>query len=252
MELKSWFYNNYKYLNNPLSFYSISKKPTKIIKGIIELSKIFLFKLHLMEYDVNERVIERPFAFNHLPNVKSKILDVGCADSIFPLEMASLGHSVTGIDIKNYQFTHPGFTLTRGDITKTPLPKGHFDVVTCISVLEHMGLEFALGEKPQKVDSRKDKQCMQIILDCLKNDGRLILTTPFGNSHVKPEGRIYSQEDIDDLFREFVIEEQKYYIKEGKHWIKREKDEINNHEAVTLIVASKRPKINIPSLDNKI
>ncbi|MEK6951744.1 MAG: hypothetical protein AABX29_01900, partial [Nanoarchaeota archaeon] len=71
MGFQSWFYNNYKYLNYPLSFYFLSKRLTRPIKGFIELSKIFLFKFHLMNYSVNERIIERPFALNHLPNVKS-------------------------------------------------------------------------------------------------------------------------------------------------------------------------------------
>lgn len=246
MGLKSWFYNNYKYLNYPLSFYFVSKKITKPIKGIAELSKIFLFKFNLMNYTVNERIIERPFALNHLPNVKSRILDIGCADSILPLEMASLGHSVTGLDIKKYPFTHPNFNLLRGDITKLPLQKNSFDVVTCISTLEHMGLEFALGEKPQE-NLRKDKECMKIIYNLLKDDGKLILTTPFGEFKVRPEGRVYNQEEIEDLFKDFVIEEQKYYLKEGKNWIKKEKEEVNK-EGITLIVATKRPKIKIPSL----
>jgi len=248
MGFQSWFYNNYKYLNYPLSFYFISKRLTRPIKGFIELSKIFLFKFHLMKYDMNERIIERPFALNHLPNVKSRVLEIGCADSILPLEMASLGHSVTGLDIKKYPFTHPNFTLQRGDITKISIPKNYYDVVTCISTLEHMGLEYALGEKPKEKDNRKDKECIKIIFDCLKDDGKLILTTPFGKSQVKPEGRVYSQEDIEDLFKDFVIEEQKYYLKEGKNWIKKEKHEITK-EGVTLIVATKRPKIIVPSLD---
>ncbi|MEK6951699.1 MAG: class I SAM-dependent methyltransferase, partial [Nanoarchaeota archaeon] len=195
-----------------------------------------------------ERIIERPFALNHLPNVKSRVLEIGCADSILPLEMASLGHQVTGLDIKKYPFTHPNFTLQRGDITKIQIQKNYYDVVTCISTLEHMGLEYALGEKPEVEDKRKDKECIKIIFDCLKDDGKLILTTPFGKSQVKPEGRVYSQEDIEELFRDFVIEEQKYYVKEGKNWIKKEKDEITK-EGVTLIVATKRPKIIVPSLD---
>ncbi|MEK6935115.1 MAG: class I SAM-dependent methyltransferase [Nanoarchaeota archaeon] len=250
MGFQSWFYNNYKYLNYPLSFYLISRKPTRILKGFIELSKIFLFKTKLMNYNVNERIIERPFALNHLPNVKSKILDIGCADSILPLEMASLGHTVTGLDIKKYPFEHPNFTLQRGDITKLSFQDKSYDVVTCISTIEHMGLEYALGEKPGKEDNRKDKECLKIIYKILKSDGRLILTTPFGKSQVRSEGRVYGQEDIQDLFKEFVIEEQKFYVKEGKHWIRKEPNELNK-EAVTLIVATKRPNIKVPALDNK-
>ncbi len=66
------------------------------------------------------------------------ILDMGCRGSIV-LENAQrlgLAGEKVGIDLAALP-PQDGITLIQGDLTKTGLPSGHFDYITCLSVIEH-------------------------------------------------------------------------------------------------------------------
>jgi len=68
------------------------------------------------ELIVNERIIEYPFIFQNLNLRKgSKILDFGCWESKLSIELASLGFKVIGVDLNNYEFSHPNFKFIKGD-----------------------------------------------------------------------------------------------------------------------------------------
>ena len=100
----------------------------------------------------------------------SRVLDVGCGDSIFPVYLASLGHRVVAAD--------PEFTAdlgelhgvaaeyVRADMTALPMPDEHFDAVFCVSVIEHL---------PED----RIPVAMQELRRVLRPGGRLLLTTDY-------------------------------------------------------------------------
>src|SRR5271155_4432893 len=59
--------------------------------------------------DVNERIVELPFALGRLGRLDppARILDVGGAESTFALSAASLGYRVTAIDPQGVPYEHP-------------------------------------------------------------------------------------------------------------------------------------------------
>lgn len=87
-----------------------------------------------------ERIVEYPLVFSHLPKTKAKILDVGCRYSLLPIQLASMGHQVYGIDLFDYRKRHPNFSFFKGDSLKPPFKKEFFDVVIAVSTVEHIGL----------------------------------------------------------------------------------------------------------------
>jgi SAM-dependent methyltransferase len=100
----------------------------------------------------------------------STVLDVGCGDSIFPVYLAAQGHRVVAVDLDfttNIGHLHGLRTgYLRGDLGALPLADGAFDVVFCISVIEHLpehGVAAALAE----------------IRRVLRPGGRLLLTTDY-------------------------------------------------------------------------
>ena len=94
------------------------------------------------------RIVEYPLAFSQLElGKRSLILDVGSADSIFPVFLASLGHSVHAIDIDQKVLQLEGYAAKLGtpnliaavrDVTKLQYPDNFFDKITAISSIEHV------------------------------------------------------------------------------------------------------------------
>lgn len=119
----------------------------------------------------------------------SRVLDVGCGDSIFPVYLASLGHSVTAVDLEfttNLGELHALATeYVRADMTALPMEDEEFDAVFCISVIEH------LPEAQVPLAMRE----MQRVL---KPGGRLLLTTDY---YEDADARIWYSGPGRDAFR---------------------------------------------------
>ena len=164
--------------------------------------------------DINERVVELPFVFTNLPkSKKTKILDVGCCENILPIQLASLGYEVTGMDIRDYQLTHPNFTFMKDDICYTKLKKNSFDLITCISVLEHIGLDTIYGKSDKK---SSDKKALKSILDLLKPKGKLLLTVPVANRFSQSEFmKIYTPQKLHQILKYFEIIKEDNFCHDG-------------------------------------
>lgn len=125
-----------------------------------------------------EREVEIHFVLDNMPEPPAKILDVSCSYSSFILEMAELGFDCWGIDLLDYGVEYDKFI--KADARNIPFEDKIFDVVTCISALEHYGLV----ETPYHTDKVYDAQApftaIKEMARVLKDDGILILTLPFG------------------------------------------------------------------------
>jgi len=119
---------------------------------------------------VNERPIEYSFALQCLSYASSAqtVLDVGSGQSPWPSLLRTCGYMVTAIDeVESYwlntTFFNRHFYVLKDDITKPKLSKT-FDVITCISTLEHT---------PNHQDA------IQGMFSLLRPGGFLILTFPY-------------------------------------------------------------------------
>lgn len=131
--------------------------------------------------DINsnsERCVEIPFVLDNMPDPPAKILDVSCNYSSFLLEMDRLGFDAYGIDINDYGVPYSKFTVA--DARNMPFEDKSFDVITCISALEHYGLV----ETPYCSDTTYDPEAsftaLREMARVIKDDGMIILTLPFG------------------------------------------------------------------------
>lgn len=205
MSLKKWFYNNYFYLEEGVKFKY--KYGNSIMRGTSELIRIFTINSGLMEVKLSERIFERPWAFANIPNRPLRILDLGCGDGAFPLELKSLGHEVWGSDVKNYLFRDK-IKFIKGDILKNAkaFPR-EFDIVTCVSTIEHFGCEYSLGETMRHFDqNRKDIEGVKLCRSLMKNGGLFILTCPYADKrNLDHLYRIYDEIEIKKLMQGFKM-----------------------------------------------
>ena len=166
----------------------------------------------LSDIKVNERIVELPVVFQIIDKPKSKILDVGCNESLLSLHLASLGHEVTALDINPYEFAHPNLKFIQADVNEIDLPTNHFDYVIFLSTLEHIGL----GVYGEEGGAEGDKRAVQKARDVLKKRGKLILTVPFGAQEISPTQRIYSSNQIRKLLNGFKLKKSFYFKGENQ------------------------------------
>lgn len=170
----------------------------------------FKSKETLKSVNVNERIIEIPFAIQAVAGLarRAKILDLGCTESPLPLQLAALGYQVTGFDFREYPYQHPNLTFVQGDMTKLPFESGRFDAVFSISTIEHVGIGFYTDPKEVR---EADKNAMAEILRVLKPGGIFVLTAPFGVKTQTEHQRVYDQKSLEDLLGSLRIEQRRYY-----------------------------------------
>lgn len=190
---------------------------------------------HIIKWEVfSERIIENPIVIRHLPDEKSKILDVGSRYSQVPLEMASLGHEVWALDIEEYIFKHKKLQFVKGDIRKTKFKNNFFDVVTIISTLEHVGMgETSYGDAGE---DDGDVTAMAEIWRVLKPGGIVLITVPFGKAKFLPFMRIYDKDRIKKITKGFKIEKEIYMLNDHENWgistYENVKDIENTHHTI--------------------
>lgn len=180
----------------------------------------------IMEYDNNgrpawsrtsERIIERAWVLRRLEGLKigSRILDVGCAESLVSMELASNGFLVTGVDVRHFPLSHPNFHFIQGDITTAPLEPGFFDAAILLSTIEHIGLGWYGDPKGED----QQAAAMAQIYRLLKPGGRLLVTVPFGKPAITPLHRIFDPPGLRKLLEKFKIKSLEFGIKiDEKTW----------------------------------
>ena len=171
---------------------------------------------------LNERIIEIPFAIDALAGMPkaSRVLDLGCMESVLPLFLAGLGFQVTGFDFRQYPYQVPNFKFIQGSILDLPFEKGDFDAVTCVSTIEHIGIGFYSDPKDSL---SSDVKGMLEIKRVLKPGGLLILSVPFGKAFINNQQRIYDQQGLDKLLVGFSVNTTKFFkntqaIKGNNYW----------------------------------
>lgn len=174
----------------------------------------------------NERPMEFGFVFRSLGNIFPRtILDVGTGTTALPHLMRNCGCVVTATDnVRDYWssgMSNRHYHIIDDDITATQLSDS-YDLVTCISVLEHI---------------QKPDDAVRNMLSLLKPKGHLILTFPYneriyvrnvyelpGSSYGKGAPYItqsYSRSELDQWMKEngaTIVDQEYWQCWEGEHW----------------------------------
>ncbi len=182
----------------------------------------------------NERIVEIPFTFQAIMEVPppARVVDIGACESLVALELASLGYTVTAVDIRPYTYIHPNLTAVTASILDWEGDGRPYDVAVLLSTVEHFGLP-VYGQTA--FDQEADKRAMRKIHDLLKPGGLLILTTPFGKSDVGETQRVYSPADLIPLLEGFRVQRCRIARrKDDKTWLTSEDisfDALEQHES---------------------
>lgn len=136
------------------------------------------------------------------------ILDVGSSGSVLPSILAALGNSVMCIDVREWPVMWPNLEFVKCDLVEADIAFESFDVVTCVSTIEHVGL----GTYGDKEDVDGDVKGMAMLRKYLKPKGRMILSVPFGKPAILyPYHRIYDNSRFSRLTLGFRILDKKFF-----------------------------------------
>jgi SAM-dependent methyltransferase len=137
-------------------------------------------------------------------DIGSSVMYMGFFAAIVPTEFIDI--RPTGLEYKN-------FTEKKGSILKLPYRTASLDSVSCLHVVEHIGL----GRYGDTVDARGSEKACREMARTVKVGGNLYLSTPVGkqityfNAH-----RVFNPETIINYFPNFKLVEFSMVNDRGK------------------------------------
>ena len=185
-----WKYEKLTPINTSVGyrFYSkglFRKKPFSYLIGVIKKgSNFFLNLLANKKIEINPRFFEQTFALVNIVSMlpqKSKVLDIGSAESDIPLYIYAAGYDVTAFDQREYPF----IKSVKGDALRLSsyFKKNYFDALTIISTIEHIGL----GAYKDPIKNTSYKEILNNWKKVLKKEGIMIITLPITSNEKRLE-----------------------------------------------------------------
>lgn len=173
------------------------------------------------ELVVTDRVVEVPWVVSKVRDGES-VLDVGSATSRYLEQLASRCR-VHAIDLRP---TRPqrSVEIVRGDLMRAPFRPGSFDVITCVSTIEHAGCDI-YGQGP---DEFGDEVLMRHMRALLRPGGRLLLTAPYGRRSVNAWFRVYDRVSLRRLIRGYQALTIEYRRREEEGYVACGPDELRD------------------------
>jgi hypothetical protein len=132
----------------------------------------------------------------------ASVLDVGGSESTVGLSLASLGYRVTTVDPRPSPLSHPQLRQVASTIEDWE-EEERFDASILVSTIEHIGI----GAYGLPASEDADLTAMSRVRDLTKDEGLLVLTTPYGRSAVEEHQRIYDNDRLQSLLEGWRVED---------------------------------------------
>ncbi|MHC1716403.1 MAG: DUF268 domain-containing protein [Candidatus Dojkabacteria bacterium] len=225
MLLNKVFNNLTKIIEFPFLVLSmqIKQNECKLLKD-----NFLLAKLKYRAPKCFDRDFEYPWVLKNLDMKNGKLLDIGSTVGQMLYDLLPKEVEINTLNIKNQEDVK-GVKQIEGDIRKTDFKSDLFDNITCISTLEHIGVEGRYGVQK---DEFGDIKAMKEILRILKPGGRLFLTVPYGAEDILPINKLYNKNRTEELFKGYKLLKEEYlkYDKKYRIWLM-----VSEEEASTTI-----------------
>tara|TARA_Y100000996_G_scaffold411165_1_gene394807 strand:- start:125 stop:898 length:774 start_codon:yes stop_codon:yes gene_type:complete len=179
----------------------------------------------------DERIVEIPWIMNELKNKSGKLLDAGSTLNFkYLLQKLIKNFEVNIVTLypekKNYEYL--GINYIYSDFLNLKYKKNTFDIITCISTLEHVGFDNSFYKYNKNIKSkeiqRTNKQMKVLfkLYDFLKPGGNLLITLPFGKRGKYRNLRQFDKDKLKKLLVKLKARkiEKKFFLYKNKIWKK--------------------------------
>jgi hypothetical protein len=139
-------------------------------------------------YRIDERIVEYPWFFSNVRHGASKLLDAGSVLNFSQIIGSDILKSkklyISTLDYEGIQHINPAPSYIYEDLRDTCFKNDFFDDISCISTLEHVGMDNTMlytSDESKKESSRYSY--LKVLAEfsrILKKDGTLYLTVPYG------------------------------------------------------------------------
>lgn len=168
---------------------------------------------------LGDRHVEYAWIAGHLPPGPGRALDFGSGRSDLALTAANRGFEVTAIDLTpvDWPYIHPNLRFLRVNLFDLDIPLSEMDLIINCSAIEHVGL----GRYGDVKDADGDLKAIEHMRGLLKPGGVMLLTIPVGrDATFAPLHRVYGKDRLPRLLAGYVIEEEKYWVKDERNrWV---------------------------------
>jgi len=136
---------------------------------------------------IDERIVEYPWLLAHMPEGPARLLDAGSALNFETIithsKFTEKKVTIANLNPEPNCFWKRGISYVFEDIRALPFLPESFDLITCISTLEHVGMDNKIYTKDASYNEKKAADYI-VALEELKRvlapGGVLFLTVPFG------------------------------------------------------------------------
>ncbi len=164
-------------------------------------------------FNLDERVVEYKWIFNELKKLKSNsnLLDAGSSLN-FPQLIDKIKDkfkiTIQTLFPENYSFFDEGISYVYDDLTKKNFNKNTFDIITCISTIEHVGFDNSIYNKDnKKITKKNNNQDYLKVVDnfrfFLKKKGILLITVPYGTHKEFKNLQVFDDKRINNIITKF-------------------------------------------------
>jgi SAM-dependent methyltransferase len=168
----------------------------------------------------DERAIEIPWCLARYDG-ETRVLDVGYAfaEPAYLAGLVALGASgLAGADLAEADV--PGLRPIVGDVRDLPIDKGAFELVLCISTLEHVGRDNDVYAVDAPRDEHGDEAALRELHRVLERGGRLLVSVPTGERDDQGWQLQRTPADWISVFERagFVVYEDELYVRDDEGW----------------------------------
>jgi O-antigen chain-terminating methyltransferase len=169
---------------------------------------------------MSERVVEVPWALSRYQGER-RVLDIGPAYG-HPVYLSYLNRlgakSLHGVDLSSRAVN--GLTMTRADVRRMPYRDRSFELIVCISTIEHIGRDNTRYQALGRTEPAGDVGALEEMRRVLDRAGRILITVPFGRLEYHDW---FKQYDLDAWTRlvmqaGLVVDEQAVYAYSDAGW----------------------------------
>jgi len=136
---------------------------------------------------LDERLVEFPWIITHLPSTAGRVLDAGSTINFDYILNQSVWQkqdiTIMTLAPEDKSFWQKRISYVYGDLRNVPFRENWFDTITCISTLEHVGMNndiYTADATFHEADTTSHLTVIDEFKRILKPGGKLYLTVPYG------------------------------------------------------------------------